>query len=261
MSKHSLQCSSCEPSSLLTLKMTKWGKSYNINSCTVYSVTETGGGYEGLVAFCAVMYIPCLTKSAYYKQIKWCFRRWGIGRVEKCWRLQQHILTPEKGKDGTLDPAASLYCTWARRGFTSLTGAVFIIALDTGEVLGYQILSRSCQKCALEKSKCDSDEEFEELLDHEFDMNFPCSSPAMEIEEAAVLWASLTEHHNFVAQVEQQQCCGKWIYSSELPMWPALHTSKTFCTCKSECWNSNPIVWFYQFFSWFDSSFTYQHHH
>ena len=34
-----------------------------------YHAIETGSGFECLAAFCVVMNIPCLTRSAYYKQV------------------------------------------------------------------------------------------------------------------------------------------------------------------------------------------------
>ena len=46
------------------------------------------------------------------------------------------------------------------------------------------------------KGKC-TDEEFEEwLLEHECDINFTGSSPAMEAEGAVVLWGRSIERHN-----------------------------------------------------------------
>jgi hypothetical protein len=88
--------------------------------------------------------------------------------------------------------AVSFDGTWAKRGFTSLTGVVFVISLDTGEVLDYHVLSKTCQKCALKKSKCENDNEFEEWkMEHEAsnecDINFHGSSPAMEADGAKVL--------------------------------------------------------------------------
>ena len=82
-------------------------------------------------------------------------------------------------------------------GFTSLTGVVFAISVDTGEILDYHVLSKSCLKCMLKNGKC-SDKEFEEwLLEHECDFNFAGSSPAMESEGASVLWGrSIIDHHS-----------------------------------------------------------------
>lgn len=65
---------------------------------------------------------------------------------------------------------------------------MFVISIDTGEVLDYHVLFESCQLCALKKGKC-TDEEFEKwLLEHECDINFTGSSPAMEAEGAVFLW-------------------------------------------------------------------------
>ena len=90
-------------------------------------------------------------------------------------RLWQQILeeNPEKDLDDTLDAVVSFDGTWAKRGFTSLTGVVFVISVDTGEVLDYHVLSKAFQKCALKKAKGVNEEEFEEwLLEHECDINF-----------------------------------------------------------------------------------------
>ena len=86
-----------------------------------------------------------------------------------------------------MDAALSFDGTRAKQGFTSLTGIVFVILVDTGEVLDYHVISKSCQKCSLKKVKCKSDVEFEEWeIEHVFfgecDINFSGNSPAMEVE-------------------------------------------------------------------------------
>lgn len=205
MSELSLQCSSCQESSALptSTSVTQRGKSYDINRRAVYHAIESGCGYEGLAAFCSIMNMPCLSKPAYYKQVDNILEaledeaREDMRRAGE--RLRQHILeeNPEKDKDATLDAAVSFDGTWAKRGFTSLTGVVFAISVDTGEVLDYHVLSKACQKCALKKGKGLSDEEFEEwLLEHDCDINFAGSSPAMESEGAVVLWNRSVERHN-----------------------------------------------------------------
>ena len=205
MSELNLKCSSCQESSALptSYSVTQRGKSYDINRRAVYHAVESGSGYEGLAAFCSIMNMPCLSKPAYYKQVDDILEaledeaREDMRRAGE--RLRQHILeeNPEKDKDDTLDAAVSFDGTWAKRGFTSLTGVVFVISVDTGEVLDYHVLSKACQKCALKKGKGLSDEEFEEwLLEHECDINFAGSSPAMESEGAVVLWNRSVERHN-----------------------------------------------------------------
>ena len=104
--------------------------------------------------------------------------------------------------DDVLDAAVSFFDgTWAKRGFTSLTGVVFAIAVDTGEVLDYHVPSKECRKCSLKKSQCQSDEEFEEwqtehLALNQCDVNFNGSSPAMEAKGATVLWSRSIQQHN-----------------------------------------------------------------
>ncbi|CAB3986304.1 Hypothetical predicted protein [Paramuricea clavata] len=99
-------------------------------------------------------------------------------------RLRKLILdeNPEQANDDVLDVAVTFDGTWAKRGFTLLTGVVFVISVDSGEVLDYHVLSKVCQICAIKKVKV-TEEEFEQwLLAHECDINFVGSSPAMESE-------------------------------------------------------------------------------
>ena len=182
--------------------MTQRGKSFDINHGAVYHAIETGSGYEGLAAFCSIMNMPCISKTAYYKQVENILEALEVEAKEEMRkageRLRQHILdeNPDKDENDILDAAVSFDGTWAKRGFTSLTGVVFAISVDTGEVLDYHVLSKHCKKCSLKKGKC-SDEEFEEwLLEHECDINFTGSSPAMEAEGAVVLWGRSIKHHN-----------------------------------------------------------------
>lgn len=151
--------------------------------------------------------MPCLSPPAYYKQVdtilealeseaKGKMKRAGI-------RVREHILKENGGEasDAVVDAAVSFDGTWAKRGFTSLNGVVFVMSVDTGEVLDYHVLSKECRKCTLKKSQCQSDEEFEEwqiehLASNECDINFNGSSPAMEAEGATVVWSRSVELHN-----------------------------------------------------------------
>lgn len=161
MSQFSLQCSSCQESSplLTSTSVTKRGKPYDINRWAVYHAIESGSGYEGLATFCGTMNMPCLSKAAYYKQVdnilealkdeaRADMRRAG----ERPWQ-QISEENPEKYQDDTRDAVVSFDGTWAKWGFTSLTGVIFIISVDTGEVLDYHVLSKACQKCAVKKEK------------------------------------------------------------------------------------------------------------
>ena len=120
-------------------------------------------------------------------------------------RLREFILKENgcEDQDSVVDVGVSFDGTWAKRGFTSLTGVVFAISVDTGEVLDYHVISKSCQRCTLKKScqQCKSDEEFEEWeIEHVFsgecDINFNGSSPAMGVEGAKVVWNRSLALHN-----------------------------------------------------------------
>jgi hypothetical protein len=108
----------------------------------------------------------------------------------------------DKSSNGDiLDVVVSFDGTWAKRGFTSLTGIVFVISVDTGKVLDYHVLSKVCQKCSLKKSVCKDDAKFEEwrtqhLASGECDINYEGSSPAMECDGAVTLWKRSIEKHN-----------------------------------------------------------------
>ena len=163
----SLICSACDESTSLqtSANITKRGKSFDVNKRAVFHSLESGTGYEGLSSFCGIMNMPCMSTSSYYKQVDSI-----LGIVEDYTqeelisagqRLRNIILdeNPELDINDTLDAAVSFDGTWAKRGFTSLTGVVFAISVDGGEVLDYAVLSKACQKCARKESQCEGDDE------------------------------------------------------------------------------------------------------
>lgn len=167
----------------------------DVNRRIVYHSIETGGGYEGLASFCSIINMPCLSKTAYYQHVETILDALEFEALEDMraagQRLHEHILkeSGEQNTDTVVDAAVSFDGTWAKRGFTSLTGVVFVLSVDTGEVLDYHVQCKSCQKCALKKGRCNSDDEFEEWqMEHiasgDCDKNFHSSSPAMETEGA-----------------------------------------------------------------------------
>ena len=147
-------------------------ESYDINRWAVYHSLETGSGYEGLVTFCSIMNMPCLSVTSYYKMVDTILIAMEAEEeMHLAGQRVRNLISKENEEqlnvDTVVDVEVSFDGTWAKRGFTSLTGVVFVIALDTGEVLDYHVLSKECRKCTMKKSKCSSDEEFEEwLIEH-----------------------------------------------------------------------------------------------
>ena len=209
MADLSVECSSClEATPLKTsARITKRGQSFDVNRRAVYHSLETGGGYGGLVSFCSIMNMPCLSLPAYYKQVDTILEALEAEAKEEMRqagiRVREYILKEngDEASDTVVDAAVSFDGTWAKRGFTSLTGVVFVISVDTGEVLDYHVLCKECRKCTLKRNQCQSDEEFaewqiEHLASNDCDINFAGSSPAMEAEGATVVWSRSVELHN-----------------------------------------------------------------
>lgn len=189
------------------MSVTKRGTSQDINRRAVYHSVETGGGYEGLASFCAIMNMPCISKPAYYQQLDNVLNAVEAEAEEEmnkaANRLQQKLRDngQDVGDDDIIDVAVSFDGTWAKRGFTSQSGIVFVISVDTGEVLDTHILNKHCPKCSIKKAQCGDDAgTFEECrVEHvaagECDINFTGSSPAMEAEGAVTLWSrSIAKH-------------------------------------------------------------------
>ena len=55
--------------------------------------------------------------------------------------------------DSVEDIAVSFDGTWAKRGHTSLYEVVFVLSVDTGEVLDYHIMPKFCKACSMWESK------------------------------------------------------------------------------------------------------------
>lgn len=85
MADLSVECSSClEATPLKTsARITKRGQSFDVNRRAVYHSLETEGGYEGLVSFCSIMNMPCLSLPAYYKQVDTILRLWTLKPKKK----------------------------------------------------------------------------------------------------------------------------------------------------------------------------------
>lgn len=209
MSQLLFGCTACHEETIVSTSpsVTSRGTSCGVNRRIVYQAIETGTGYEGMATFCSMMNMPCLSKAAYHKQvenIQVALEEEAKEEMKQAGEELHEYMSHENGKtnDGdVLDVAVSFDGTWAKRGFTSLTGIVFVISTDIGKVLDYHVLSKTCQKCSLKKSKCEDDAEFEEwriehLASGECDMNFEGSSPAMGSEGAVTLWKRSIELHN-----------------------------------------------------------------
>jgi len=99
--------------------------------------------------------------------------------------------------DSVLDVAVTVHWSWHKRGFSSMYGFVSVISVESGKVLDYIILSKSCSKCKKWINKQDTDAYKEGYSSHakECEANFKRSSKAMEAEGAQILLARSVQKH------------------------------------------------------------------
>ena len=83
--------------------------------------------------------------------------------------------------DEVIDILVSCDGTWQKRGFSSLFGAVFIIAYETCKVVDYIVLSKHCAGCK-QWDDCDKSSTAcaEWKANHDCAINFSGSAGAME---------------------------------------------------------------------------------
>ena len=115
MSELSLQCNTCHESTplLTSTSVTQRGTSYDTDQPSSRVSCHSVSGYEGLAAFSSIMNMPCLTKTAYYKQVDNVLEALEDEAKEEmrksAERLRQHILdeNPEKDENDILAAAVS----------------------------------------------------------------------------------------------------------------------------------------------------------
>ena len=87
-------------------------------------------------------------------------------------------------------------------------GFVSVISVDSGKVLDYIFLSKSCSKCNKWINKQDTDAYKKWYSSHaeECEANFKKSSKAMEAEGAQILFARSVQKHNVRYMHEVHRC-------------------------------------------------------
>ena len=90
---------------MTSTSVTERGTSWDVNRRAVYHSVETGGGYEGLASFCSIMNMPCMTKTAYYKQESACWSIHKTGMPYKGQKTGQKLRcgSHRKGKEASED--------------------------------------------------------------------------------------------------------------------------------------------------------------
>ncbi|XP_048590323.1 uncharacterized protein LOC116614896 isoform X3 [Nematostella vectensis] len=160
----------------------------DVNRRAVFAASEVGLGREGIKAICEIFDMPPpvnVTAWATHEHELLKQQRVAVQEMLEDNRkeLQQSDI------ENTKTPAAvSFDGTWAKRGFTSNHGVGFAISADTGKVIDYSIVSKSCNACKL-KLRNLSEAEYEEWrATHDCPGDYEGSSPSMETACAKQIW-------------------------------------------------------------------------
>ena len=124
-------------------------------------------GHAGLSQFCAKMnFSPPITQRAYNQYLveieKHSTKHAEELMQEAADRLREKVYRERPDDvdgDGLAEVAVTVDGTWQKRGHSSKIGVIFVISVDTGEILDYCVKSLFCHVC---KAHCTDDQDSDE---------------------------------------------------------------------------------------------------
>lgn len=197
----SILCSACgsktffQTSDRISTKESK-RPAFDVNRRAVKAFSSIGKGHRALEMFCIAMNMKPMQFRSYNKHII-ALRDVYKDEVNKSLieaRNEVRKCYGDLNDDNTiLDITVSYDRSWQKRGFTSKYGIGCCIEVITGLVIDFEILSKYCKRCQLQKAKTKGDvDAFGAWFEAHKPMcqsNYVGSSPAMEITAAERLWA------------------------------------------------------------------------
>ena len=231
-----LECSLCQATAELeTSSKSKSNLVSEVNLRSVYAAQSYG--LAGLRKFCTIMNLPPpVTNKSFYsisKMInKECKKRADANMRSAANRIidltkkscPENVEVTESGAV-ICNVAVTVDGTWQKRGHSSKIGVVFVIAVETGEILDYELKSLYCHACVANKNKKQSEEEYEIWKSkHELQccLDHKGSSDSMETDCAVEIFLRSVERYGlryttFVGDgdsscfgVVQEKCLGKF---------------------------------------------------
>ena len=131
-----------------------------INIRSVQAGISSGNGLSDLQKLCSQLNLPAPVTSSSYNNILKSITEKAIDEAESSMRKSSEYLqlsidkffdineTEAMNVDKALGVSVTVDGTWQKRyGFNSLLGVVFILSVDTGEVLDYETKSKYCFEC------------------------------------------------------------------------------------------------------------------
>lgn len=175
---------------------------YDVNRHLVTAATVCGLGYQQTSRFCAIMNMPKpMSESVWYDYkrtihtgAKSAADRHLLEAVEQVHQTYTEMHLAEPGDGGVIDISVSIDGSWQKRGHTSHNGIVTVIDIMTGLIIDFVALSNYCQSC--ETGPKPTDDSYQQWYDAHKDKcqrNTNCSSGAMEVEGAKILFRRSVE--------------------------------------------------------------------
>ena len=163
-----LKCTNCQETTLFRTSprmKTAIGKSSEVNFRCAQAGIETGLGLTNLQKLCTAFDLPLPLSHAAYndlmKKCECCYSNEADASLKKAALNLKNMVKEKDPNCKDLDPLSDIFevsvsvdGTWQKRyGYSSLHGVVFVVAIDTGEVLDYEIRSKVCFQCKSKEHK------------------------------------------------------------------------------------------------------------
>ena len=159
----------------------------NLNARMVMVALESGNSSPLLKLLVEILGLPCkFSKSTWGRHVKKFKKAYESAANEILLKSREKVcdLIPEDDESGLTPVKIGLDGTWAKRGFRSLFGAAFAVALETNEIIDFDTKSKLNEAIAFAPMKKSSDKfkEHKAKVKENSEAVFEDSSGAMEKE-------------------------------------------------------------------------------
>ena len=179
-----LYCESCTTALPILFSACSSSKALAINRRAVLANKCAGGSHSSLEYLFALLDLPPPVSRNIYSLHMDVVCDAAVAEVQDSLQRAREEVREHYGAssgDEVIDILVSCDGTWQKRGFSSLFGAVFVIAYETGKVVDYIALSKHCAGCKLWDDRDKSSTEYAKWkANHDCAINFSGSAGAME---------------------------------------------------------------------------------
>lgn len=200
-----LKCSCCEAETRLSTSRRLGGKgggAHEVNRRAALASCQFG--HSGLTQFCTTMNLSSPVSTDVYQKHLIQIEKATMKHAEEVMngaaeRLRSKVLKEdpdqiEDGEDIIACVSVTVDGTWQKRGHSSKLGVVFVISVDTGEILDYEVKSLFCHECKEHTSWDVESEKYKQWKEsHDCQINHKGSSEEMEAVAAAEIFSRSIE--------------------------------------------------------------------